>query len=209
MRLLLALFLFASACVPPAARPIDRRYFAEGRLKKILVMEFSGNSDLTEESTGLFIAMLSTQPRVEILRSEPVRTVSVPWYTLFGLPLFPRAPTVDGRTITIWDLAEETVREFSRMLLLSPMPGRTTLLERAREEARRRSADLVVLGSITSTGEHLGRNCVSTVEIYDPATGDEVAVLRGYYNQFWTFSSRPVARRAVAMTAQDTLALLK
>lgn len=209
MRGLLALALFAAGCVPPAARPIDRRLFAEGKLKKILVMEFSGNSDLTQESTGLYIEMLSTQSRVEILRSEPERIVRVPWYSLFGLPFLPPAPTVDGRAITIWDLAKSTVQEFSRLLLLSPMSGRTTLLERAREEARRRSADLVVLGNITSTGEHLGRNCVSTVIFYDPATGDEVAVLRGYYNQFWTFSSRPVARRAVAMTAEDTLALLK
>jgi hypothetical protein len=215
-----AIALIVAGCVPQAARPIDRRFFAPDKLHRILVMEFDGNRDLTQESTGVFIAMLSTQSKVEIVRSEPELddggeiTQKFPWYSLLGLPFLPPPPKVDGRTITIWQvarsIAEQTAQEMSRLLLLSPMVDRRkTRLEKARREARRRSAELIILGSITSTGENLGRNCVSTVIIHDAATGAEVAVFRGYYNQFWTFSSRPVARNAVALTAKDTLALLR
>jgi len=163
-------------------------------------MEFEGNADLTQESTENFISLLSAQLKVEIIASQPA---------------VDRIPpvVVDGKAISVWNLAKESVRqtalEFSRILLLSPMINRDSRLDAARREALRRKAELVVLGTITSTGENLGRDCVSTVSIYDAATGTEVAVFRARYNKLWTFSSRPVARKAVALTAEATLALLR
>lgn len=195
MRAILAAALIVTGCAPPSFHGINRAYFSEHKSRRILVMQFEGNEDLVEDSTNHFIALLSDQSRLEIVRPEPEKVES---------------GTIWDPLKKQWDIMKEEARGFPMSLLRrGPADKRAPLIERAREQARLKSANIIILGTVTSQGGNMGRNCTSTVRIYDAETGVQVANFFQRYDRMLTFTSRPVALKAVALTAADARALLE
>lgn len=209
MRGFLVFCLLAAGCAAPPDR-LNRTFFAVNNIRRVLVMDFEGNRDLTEESTSHFAALLAVLPDVEILRADPKPVMPLKVYSILGVPLLKLPIAPDGRVITPWLIAKELARGFPRSLMIRLADsGEDSRLEAAKEEARRKSADIFILGRVTSSGSNMGRDCASIVRIYETAGGTQVAGFLRRNDSFFAFSSHPVAKKAVSMTAADTLALLR
>lgn len=202
MRAALAVVLIATACALPPMQGINHAYFAEHKSRRILVMQFEGNEDLVKESTEHFITLLSDQSKLEIVRPDPETAESQPTWN--PLKIMGRRLKEDARSL------KKEARGFPMSLLRGGHgDSRTPLLVTARELAETKSANIIILGTITSQGDNMGRSCTSRVRIYDAETGAEVANFIKRYDRMVTFTSRPLALKAVASTAAETKALLE
>lgn len=202
MRATLAFVLIVTACAPAPVHRINHAYFAEHKSRRILVMQFEGNEDLVEDSTEHFIALLSDQSKLEIVRPDPERAESQRTWNPFK---------IIGRQLKEDALSLKKEARSFPMSFLRPKSGdrRPPLLDTARKQAEAKSANIIILGTVTSSGDNMGRSCTSIVRIYDAETGTELANFFKRYDRMATFTSKPVALKAVASTAAETKALLE
>lgn len=208
-RALLALALLAGcrASAPPLPGPA---YFAARETRRAFVMGFNGHPGLKAEMTEVFVAELSSRTAVTLLRPDPDPFCPPKMLTFLGMPMFPlevpRAADCSEQPLGRFLLVNSPLAPLA--LLTHPQAKQPTPIARAMREARRKAADILIDGTVTSVDGSGHNSAQAHLWIYDVSSGRPVASVDQRRQTFLLFSAQPAMKAAVIAAAAETRELL-